>query len=245
LRRSRSLLPSECWHTLNPLYLRLAALDPAAPPAELREALEGVLASNRELAGHVTAGMLRDAGYAFLRMGTHVERADMMLRVATIVADTLIPPGHGTPFEDVRWMGLLKSVGAYGTYRHRYHAATGFRSALELLLYERTFPRSLAHAIQEIERDLAGLPGNADAAAAFAACRPTRAVETRSALARFADEVLARISQASAVLERTYFSSAPPSPEDGRARHVAHKRHAPAVETRAIGEHQKRRGADA
>ena len=44
-------------------------------------------------------------------------------------------------------MGLLKSVGAYGTYRHRYHAATDFRSALQLLLFESTFPRSLAHGL--------------------------------------------------------------------------------------------------
>lgn len=57
-------------------------------------------------------------------------------------------------------MGLLKSVGAYGTYRHRYHAATDFSSALELLLRESTFPRSLAHGLQEIGCELGGLsPG--------------------------------------------------------------------------------------
>jgi uncharacterized alpha-E superfamily protein len=213
LRRARSQFPAECWHTLNPLYLRIGALSAALPPAELRTHLEQVMASNRELGGHVTAGMLRDGAYAFLRMGIHLERADMTLRTATIVAATLIPDDHSTPFEDVRWMGLLKSVGAYGTYRHRYHAATDFRSALDLLLREPTFPRSLAHGLQEIGRELGGLPRNADAQAAIEACRPVQPVETRAALQIFARDALARLAHASSVLEATYFSMALPPPE--------------------------------
>ena len=211
LRRARSQFPTECWHTLNPLYLRLGAVKPTVPPAELRAHLEQVVASSREVGGHITAGMLRDEGYSFLRVGVHLERADMMLRVATIVADTLIPAERGTPFENVRWMGLLKSVGAYGTYRHRYHAATDFRSALELLLREPTFPRSLAHGLQEIGRELARLPRNTEALEALEACRPAQAVETRATLAAFAEGLLARLAHTSSVLETTYFSMALPA----------------------------------
>ncbi len=213
LRRARSQFPAECWHTLNPLYLRLGTVDAAVPPAELRAHLEQVVASSRELGGHITAGMLRDEGYAFVRMGVHLERADMMLRVATIVAETLIPADSGTPFEDVRWMGLLKSVGAYGTFRHRYHAATDFRRALELMLREPTFPRSLAHGLQEIGRELGGLPRNAEPLAALEACRAAQPVESRAALGAFAEEVLERLAHLSSVLGATYFSMAFAAPE--------------------------------
>jgi uncharacterized alpha-E superfamily protein len=158
LRRARSLFPAECWHALNPLYLRLLGLAADAPPAELRANLDRVVAGCRELGGHIATGVLRDEGYAFLRMGILLERSDMMLRVATIVADTLIPAGRGTTFEDVRWMGLLKSVGAYGTYRHRYQAAADFGSALQLLLFEAKFPRSLSYALNEVRDHLAMLP---------------------------------------------------------------------------------------
>jgi uncharacterized alpha-E superfamily protein len=209
LRRARSLFPAECWQTINPLYLRLGALDRSVRPAELRAVLVEVVATCRQHAGHVVAGMLRDDGHAFLRIGILLERVDMMLRVATIVAETLIPD-QGTLFEDVRWMGLLKSVGAYGTYRHRYHAATDFKRALELLLSELTFPRSLAYGLREIGRDLGRLPRNAEAQAALAACHPERVIETRAELASFADDELERLAHLGSVIENSYFSPAPP-----------------------------------
>jgi uncharacterized alpha-E superfamily protein len=209
LRRARTLFPSDCWTTINPLYLRLGALDPLGPPAELRRALTEVVSSCREHAGHVVAGMLRDDGHAFLRVGILLERLDMMLRVATIVAETLVPD-QGKPFEDVRWIGLLKSVGAYGTYRHRYHAATSFKRALELLLLEPTFPRSLAYGLQEIGRDLARLPDSAEALSALAACHPTRAIETRAAFMTFAEEELSRLADLGSVIADSYFSLALP-----------------------------------
>jgi len=218
LRRSRAQFPSDCWHTLNPVYLRLAAADAAVRPGEVRALLDGVVACCRELAGHVAAAMLRDEAYAFLRVGTYVERADMMLRVATIVANTLMPASPSAPFEDVRWMGLLKSVGAYSTYRHRYHAAADFRSALQLLLFEPTFPRSLAHGLTEISRVLEMLPRHTEALGAVQACRPVIPIETRTALDGFARDALVRIARASATIEKSYFLVMDPPPEGTRAR---------------------------
>jgi uncharacterized alpha-E superfamily protein len=230
LRRARSLFPAECWHTLNPLYLGLGALTADMPPAELRQNLERAVAACRELGGHIATGMLRDEGYAFFRMGVLLERSDMMLRVATIVADTLIPVDRGMPFEDVRWMGLLKSVGAYGTYRHRYHAATDLGSALQLLLFEPKFPRSLAYGLDEIRDHLALLPRNEDPHSALEACRPAYAVE-RAALHDFADDMLARLAHASSVLEATYFSLASPAPEEARPVQAPTRRRAAASAT--------------
>jgi uncharacterized alpha-E superfamily protein len=206
LRRARSLFPADCWHTINPLYLRLSGLDASAAPAELRAVLAEVVASCRQHAGHVVAGMLRDDAHAFLRIGILLERADMTLRVAPIVAATLLPE-HGAPFEDVRWMGLLKSVGAYATYRHRFHASTDFRRALELLLFEPTFPRSLAYLLTEIGRDIARLPDSAQAQAAVAACRPGEPIQTAAALATFAGEELPRLAHLGALIARSYFAT--------------------------------------
>jgi uncharacterized alpha-E superfamily protein len=210
LRRARGQFPADCWHTLNPLYLQLAATNGARlAPAALRALLERVVAGCRELVGHVAAAMLRDEVHAFARIGMHLERADMTLRVATIVTETLIPanqsPPSEAPFEDVRWMGLLKSVGAYGTYRHRYHAVTDFARALELMLFEGTFPRSLTHGLAEIARALEGLPRHQEALAAVEACRPAPPVPARGTLAAFADGVLERIAEAGSAIEKSYF----------------------------------------
>ena len=209
LRRTRSLFPAECWHTLNALYLQVAAAEPTLPPAELRALLERVVAASRELAGQVAVGMLRDDGYAFLRLGVHLERADMMLRTAGIVAATLMPADHRPAFADVRWMGLLKSVGAYTTYRHRYHARADFTSTLDLLLYEPTFPRSLAHALGEIDGDLGALPARRAVEDALQACLRSGALETHLALEDIVDTALAGLARLGAAIEEAYLRRAP------------------------------------
>jgi uncharacterized alpha-E superfamily protein len=154
---------------------------------------------------------MRDDGYTFLRIGAHVERADMMLRVATIVATTLMPTGRDEPFADVRAMGLLKAVGAFGTYRHRYHARADFQNTVDLLLYAPSFPRSFVYTLLEIGRDLDGLPRNAEALAALQACWPLETVDSRPALDAFVGRALPHLAALGAALALTYFSpSLPP-----------------------------------
>jgi uncharacterized alpha-E superfamily protein len=207
LRKARTILPSECWHTLNPLYLAIGALDVAVRPADLSAHLERVVALSRELAGHVSGSMLRDDGYRFLRLGVHLERADMMLRVATIVVATLMPADHEVPFADVRAMGLLKSVGAFGTYRHRYQASADFKNTLNLLLYEPGFPRSFVHALLEMGRDLDDLPESGAALTALQACWPTETVDSRPALESFASNALERLAALGDALAASYFEN--------------------------------------
>jgi uncharacterized alpha-E superfamily protein len=207
LRRARPLFPAEGWHTLNPIYLRLCGTDSRVAPAQLRELLERAVAACRELAGHIEAGMLRDDAHAFLRMGLHLERADLTLRIVALVADTLMPPRQSAPFEDVRWIGLLKCVGAYGSYRHRYQTRSNFVDALELLFGDPAFPRSLVYTLREIGRDLTLLPGNASALAALKQCRPARPARTRADLRAFADEEIDRLAGLHAAIDARYFRS--------------------------------------
>jgi len=212
LRRTRPLLPSECWHTLNRLYLRVSALEPGAPPAELGRVLGEVVAVGQQLAGQIAAGMLRDEGYAFLRMGVFVERADMMIRIATTVASSLIPTDHSFRFEDVRWSGLLKSVGAYQASRRRHHARANLGNVLELIFTDTAFPRSFASAVQQIGRELEGLPRHEAALAVVRKCAPPQAPATRPALAHAAAHALEQLDRLSAVIQATYFSEAAPTP---------------------------------
>jgi uncharacterized alpha-E superfamily protein len=237
LRRARPLLPAECWHTLNALYLQAAAAEPALPPADVRALLERVVGASREIAGHVAVGMQRDDGYAFLRLGVHLERADMMLRTAGIVAATLMATDRQPPFADVRWMGLLKSVGAYTTYRHRYHARADFKSTLDLLLYEPTFPRSLAHALTKIDHDLGALPARRAVEDALGACLRSGALETRLALDDIVATALASLARLGAAIEEAYFRRAPAtSTSAGPARVVQSRAPLVTAEQRATQE---------
>lgn len=212
LRRCRSLLPPDCWQTLNPLYLRLAALGPEMPLAALGPLLGQVVAVSHELAGQIANAMIRDESYAFLRIGAHLERADMLLRTVTVVSDALIPVEHQFGYADVRWMGLLKSVGAYETYRRRYHARADFGSALELLFFDSTYPRSLEHSLLQVGRELAGLPRGEPLTPTLRACWPSQGASTRVDLARLADRALEALAAFSAAFEAHYFLPAPDAP---------------------------------
>jgi uncharacterized alpha-E superfamily protein len=222
LRVTRSLMPSECWHTLNALYLRLERLAPEGPPAELGASLAQVVASAQQLAGQVAAAMLRDESYAFLRLGIYLERADMTLRIAIAIAEELIPADQPLRFEDVRWTGLLKSVGAYQAYRRRYHARAEFANVVDLLLIEPAFPRSLAHALQQIGREIEGLPANEAPRAALRAAASVHAPSNRAGWLQLAEVALADLANLSTVLGATYFAptlAAPSAGADGvRAR---------------------------
>jgi uncharacterized alpha-E superfamily protein len=209
MRRARALLPAGCWHTFNPVFLRIDALDGWTAPAELGAVLAQVVEVGQQLAGQIAGGMLRDEGYAFLRMGIFLERADMTLRIATSVAASLIPPGHGFRFEDVRWAGLLQSLGAYQAYRRRRHARTELAGVLDLLLADTAFPRSYAHAVQQIGRELDGLPPSPGARAALDACALGATPATRAALDAAADDALGRLARLGAAITATYFSPVP------------------------------------
>jgi uncharacterized alpha-E superfamily protein len=223
LRRARFLFPFECWQTLNPLYLRLLALEAEersmAREVDLDGLLAGAVRASQEFAGQIAGGMLRDHAHAFLRMGLYVERADMMFRVARVMTDALIPATSRFRFEDVRWMGLLKSIGAYHTYRRRYQTRSDFGNALELLLFEPSFPRSYAHALLQIDRDLEGLPRSAPAREAVRRSWPAALVGTREALEPYARRALQDLAGLQAVIESTYFlpEAEPILAEDVRA----------------------------
>ena len=129
-------------------------------------------------------------------------------------------------------MGLLKSVGAYQPYRRRFHARTGVENALELLLFEPTFPRSLAYDLLQIGRDLATLPRNEVPQTALGDCWPAHAVSTREGLDRFAADALQRLAHLGSALEATYFSPPAGSPQQPPARHAR-----PAPARRAAATH--------
>jgi uncharacterized alpha-E superfamily protein len=223
LRRARFLFPFDAWQTLNPLYLRLQALEAAekargaggdagalgGAPADLAAVLAEVVRVSQEFAGQIAAGMPRDEAHAFLRIGVHLERSDMMFRVATAMTRALRPTEGELRFADVRWMGLLKSVGAYHTYRRRYQGRADFRSALQLLLLEPTFPRSFAHALQQIDRDLETLPRSTGPHEALRACWQVEAARTPEGLERSAREAIGALAALGASIEATYFAPVP------------------------------------
>jgi uncharacterized alpha-E superfamily protein len=167
LRRGRVVSPPSVWTTLNALHLLLSGVD-AQNMAGVLGALDEVVSAGSRIDGDLAAGMTRDAAYSFLRIGGHLERADMVVRTIDAVLSTMAPSGSAELFNDVRWIGLLQTVGAHSMYRRRHHTHVDLATVLEFLTVDVTFPRSLAFCLALVDDELAKLPHPAQARAAHA-----------------------------------------------------------------------------
>jgi uncharacterized alpha-E superfamily protein len=212
LRVSRVLLPTRCWEALNTACLELDGLQGQASTAELLSALVRVEGLCHELAGNIAAGLTRDDAHAFLDVGRHLERADMVLRLVTVLS-ALVYPDQLRPFEDVRWIGLLKSVAAFEMYRRCHRGRVDVVSALDFLLFARNFPRSVTYCLDRIDAELASLPRADIPRAALSACRldapRVLAQRSASAIVSHAHQALGTLGALNAAVSSTYFSRTP------------------------------------
>ena len=123
----------------------------------------------------VTFGtMLRDEAYHFIRLGTHLERADNTARILDIKYHILLPSAAdvGGAVDYYQWASLLQSLSGFESYRKIYSDVITPRRVAELLILRDDMPRSL-HSCMKLHRRYAG---------AFSAT--TRSRELRAAVRR-------------------------------------------------------------
>jgi uncharacterized alpha-E superfamily protein len=161
-RTVRDVLPQEAWEQVNALYLEAGRNLARVSDARARYAhLNAVVRGCQELAGIVEGTMSRDWAYEFLRAGRHLERADMTTRIIDVRAASHLPDTVGdlTPFENVLWMGVLRTLSAYQMYRRHTHGMVRRPDVLTFLFADPVFPRSFLHCVSRVEESLRNLPG--------------------------------------------------------------------------------------
>jgi uncharacterized alpha-E superfamily protein len=160
-RTVRDYLPRESWEQLNELYLHARNNLPAGLGNKRRyEYLRAVILGVQQVTGLLAGTMTHDEGYQFLRMGRNLERADMTIRIVDVRSANLLPDSSEdlTPFENIQWMSVLKSLSAYQMYRRAMQAPVRRPDVLKFLFKERLFPRAFYHAISEVDACLRALP---------------------------------------------------------------------------------------
>ena len=167
LRVSRDWVPREAWEQLNEMYILVEEHAPRGLPAGGRMAfLNSVVGSSLKLYGTLTGNMSRDIAFQFMRLGTNLEQADMTTRIVDVRAGHLLHAGGGDtePYENLLWMGVLRSLAAYQMYRrHGRERVTG-PGVAAFLLQDRRFPRSVQFCLGVMRVALREMP-------------PSRAVE--------------------------------------------------------------------
>lgn len=162
-RSIRDIIPREAWEQINELFFSAKTKSQSVLTQRHRyDCLRSVILGAQTITGLLAGTMTHDQGYAFLRMGRNLERADMTTRIIDVRSATLLPEmtEELTPFENLQWMSVLKSLTAYQMYRREMRSRIRRPDVLKFLLQEKRFPRALFHTLTEVKSCLGGLPRN-------------------------------------------------------------------------------------
>jgi len=162
-RTIRDIIPREAWEQVNALYLNTKTNARSVTTQRHRfDYLRSVILGVQTISGLLAGTMTHDEGYEFLRVGRNLERADMTTRIIDVRSATLLPDMSEelSPFENLQWVSVLKSLTAYQMYRREMRQRIRRPDVLKFLLQEEHFPRSFYHALCQVNSCLNNLPHN-------------------------------------------------------------------------------------
>jgi uncharacterized alpha-E superfamily protein len=147
-RRSREVISTELWESINVTWMDSTKVTRRARPHSFFTWVrERAAAFN----GAADATISRDDAWQFLVLGRNLERADMTARLiaARALAGSVGPS----------WVTVLQSCGAYQAFLRSARGAVEDTKAMEFLLLDPLFPRSLLsslvtaeHCLDELDR---------------------------------------------------------------------------------------------
>ncbi len=147
-RSVRETISSEMWQQINSLYLLITAESRRTEPTDLPTFCHQVRMGCHLIHGILHVTMSHNEAWQFIRLGTLLERADKTTRILDVKYFILLPSVSdvGTPYDDVQWSAVLKSVSGFEMYRKRYGRIAPDR-IVEFLLLDSEFPRSFRYCI--------------------------------------------------------------------------------------------------
>jgi uncharacterized alpha-E superfamily protein len=212
-RTIRDIIPRESWECINNLFNTAKARVQSGYGRKGRyEYMQNIIFGAQTITGLLAGTMLHDMGYDFLKMGRNLERADMTTRIIDVRSADLLPEHEEmTPFENIQWMSVLKSLSGYQMYRRTMQERVSRQYVLKFLLKEKAFPRSFFHALLEVKECLKHLPRNDDAidllnAVGKKVLRADQAILQQDELHRFIDELQLGLTELHQVITLTYFT---------------------------------------
>jgi len=159
-RSVRETISSEMWQQINSLYLMITAEARKAAPEALPEFCHAVRMGCHLFEGITHSTVSRNEAWHFISAGRRLERADKTTRILDVKYFILLPSlsDVGTPFDDVQWSALLKSVSGFEMYRKKYGRIAPER-IVEFLLLDGEFPRAVRYSISQADHALHGITG--------------------------------------------------------------------------------------
>jgi uncharacterized alpha-E superfamily protein len=159
-RSVRETISSEMWEQINSMYLMITAQSRKDVPASLPFFCHQMRMACHLFHGITEVTMTHNEAWHFIRLGRNLERADKTSRLLDVKYFILLPSVRdvGTPYDDVQWSAVLKSVSGFEMYRKRHGRISPDR-IVEFLLLDGEFPRALRYCIGRADRSLHVITG--------------------------------------------------------------------------------------
>jgi uncharacterized circularly permuted ATP-grasp superfamily protein/uncharacterized alpha-E superfamily protein len=156
----RDLVSSDTRRVINDIGDELATLEARdrSDLQQVQEALDRIITALLAITGAANESMNRDLGWRFLSLGRGIERS--LLLIALLRA--LLLKGLSPDSEALVLESALSVEESFTLYRRRYRHRPQIDSALDLLLLDERYARSLAYQIDQVHRHLAALPGQSE-----------------------------------------------------------------------------------
>ena len=153
----RGAITSEMYEDLNSAWIEMRDHDYQRLQAQgVSEFLDWVKMRSHLFRGVTFGTMLRDEAYHFIRLGTHIERADNTARILDTKYHILLPSAAdvGGAVDYYQWASLLQSLSGFESYRKIYSDVISPRRVAELLVLRDDMPRSLHSCLNFIDDTL-------------------------------------------------------------------------------------------
>ena len=160
-RSVREMISSEMWEQINSIYLQIQTQRRAGARAHCstRSAARSAWAATCSRASP-TPRCRHNEAWHFLRLGRLLERADKTSRILDVKYFMLLPSLRdvGTPYDDIQWSAVLKSVSGFEMYRKNYGRIAP-PDVVEFLVLDREFPRAMRFCIKSANESLQSVTG--------------------------------------------------------------------------------------
>lgn len=170
-RTSREVIPAELWELINDLYHRFRdSISRGLGRRARQQILEGVVVDCQRIAGMLEGCMSHNTAYAFIQIGSKLERADMTSRIVDVGSISLLPAFSQTskqklflePFENIVWMNVLRCMSGYQAYRQKMQSTVVGQEVVSFLLQDKEFPRAIGFCLDDVGEQLQSLSHNVE-----------------------------------------------------------------------------------
>jgi uncharacterized alpha-E superfamily protein len=159
-RSVRETISSEMWEQVNALYLLILGSKGGLSTDVLPDFFHDVRMACSQFQGVTDSTMTHNEAWQFIGLGRTLERADKTTRLLDVKYFILLPSVKdiGTPYDDIQWAALLKSVSGFEMYRQK-HGRIFPPRLVEFLLLDNEFPRAVRYSIGRADRSLHAITG--------------------------------------------------------------------------------------